>query len=73
MKCHQQQYYFEVEKVQPTVQDGNAKLGGKVLGFSKKNQYWEEVSWMDVTTRYYSHWMQMPKAPSDNDAHAFLD
>lgn len=72
MMCHQQQYYFDVDKVVPTAEDGNTKFGGKVLAFSKVNQYWEEVSWAGVSARFYSHWMQMPKAPSSSDQHAFL-
>ncbi|AND75151.1 hypothetical protein pf16_228 [Pseudomonas phage pf16] len=67
---HPQQYYFEVSKVLPSQADGR-----EVLAFHIKRALWEtvRVEYLQNWTEWYSHWMQMPKAPSDQHEHAFLE
>jgi len=75
MMCHQQQYYFETAKCMPTKADGDS-----ILMFNIKEQEWMKVPismFSESRTEWwvtrFSHWMQMPKAPSPTDAHAFLE
>lgn len=63
MKLHKQMYYFEVSEVKPTLKDGDAL--DRVLAFD--GDLWKRVHVGDVQEGYYSHWMQMPKAPSLTD------
>jgi hypothetical protein len=74
MICHQQQYYFDLTKCMPTKADGDI-----VFMFHTGHQIWIGVPVFLIIKKeeffksYYSHWMQMPKAPSTTDAHAFLE
>ena len=73
MMCHQQQYYFETTKLMPKKGDGDI-----VFMFNITEQIWIGFPVFLVIKKEeffkarYSHWMQMPKAPSPTDAHAFL-
>lgn len=74
MICHKPMYYFETAKCMPTKDDGPL-----VLLFSISLQLWVDVTTLSILDNVeyykerYSHWMQMPKAPSPTDAHAFLE
>ena len=74
MMCHQQQYYFETAKLMPKPDDGEV-----VFMFSISEQIWIGVptrltmAHSEMFKKRYSHWMQMPKAPSSSDQHAFLE
>lgn len=67
---HPQQYYFDVTKVLPTCDDGV-----QVMAYRIAHQQWEtvRVDFLLTWASWYSHWMQMPKAPSDQHEHAFLE
>lgn len=78
MKCFQQMYYFETAKVRPTREDADST--GYVMAWN--GHVWQTTRWSslhihefdnDDIAEYFTHWMQLPKAPSDNDKHAFLE
>lgn len=65
-----QQFYFEVNKVLPGIDDGM-----QVMAYHINRQGWEvvRIDYLANWAHWYSHWMQMPKAPSDKHEHAFLE
>lgn len=65
-----QQYYFNVNQVLPTKEDGV-----QVMAYRTETNRWEVVrrEFLLNWSQWYSHWMQMPKAPSDQHEHAFLE
>lgn len=71
MKEHKQMFYFEIDKTCPTKEDGD--WIGNVLVFDE-SQGWFAVHWSKVSQLKgytgYTHWMQMPKAPSTDDRDA---
>lgn len=73
MMLHQQMYYFETAKLMPKKEDGEV-----VFMFNLASQIWVAVpthlaiAHSEMFKKNYSHWMQMPKAPSSSDQHAFL-
>lgn len=74
MICHKPQFYLEFAKCKPTAADGDT-----ILLFSIAIKQWVPVStrvvldMIDYYKAHYSHWMQMPKAPAEDDVHAFLE
>lgn len=72
MKLHKQMYYFETAKVRPSKEDGDCT--GCILAWS--GLMWDSVHYSsfadtedkeDDLANLYTHWMQMPKAPSIED------
>lgn len=70
MKEHKQMYYFETAKDRPS----SVADGVNVLAWN--GECWKEVYykslWVDTVSNedpadYYTHWMQMPKAPNSDD------
>lgn len=63
-----QLFYFELSKVKPTKADGP-----EVMAWSVSREQWDIIKPHQAVEHRYSHWMQMPKAPSDQHEHAFLE
>ncbi len=65
-----QLFYFDIKQVMPTKDDGV-----EVLAWHVGRGEWDTVTpnYLKDWFRFYSHWMQMPKAPSDKHEHAFLE
>jgi len=69
MKIHNEMYYFATKDVRPLPSDGPCVLA------------WNGTAWISVhysqlrkdenmvmdPSNYYTHWMQEPKAPSEDD------
>lgn len=68
-----QLFYFETGKVKPTAADGDKV--GEVLAFAPAVNRWVSCGHHQVSAwpEQFTHWMQMPKAPSDQHEHAFLE
>lgn len=68
MKMHQQMFYFETKDTAPTEEDGD-RLFGLVLAFDGNG--WTETPHYHVRVDgTFTHWMQMPKHPSEDDREA---
>lgn len=69
MKEHKQMYYFETKKVRPISTDGSVVMAWN--GECWSNVYFANLYFDDLNNEdpadYYTHWMQMPKAPCDDD------
>lgn len=65
MKLHKQMYYFDVAEVVPT--EADADQFGLVLAYSTLDECWLEVHYTNLQIGFCSHWMQKPKAPSNED------
>jgi hypothetical protein len=65
MKEHQQMFYFDAANTQPKFED--ADKNHKVLAYHVDG-FWMEARYTQVHQySEFTHWMQMPKAPSDKD------
>ena len=72
MKIHKEMYYFETKEVRPSRDDADKAY--EILAWN--GYYWARVYYKNLhidpidnedPAEFYTHWMQMPKAPDVND------
>lgn len=68
---HKQMYYFKTSDIQPSKADADER--GQVLAYG--DNIWTAIQWTSLQrpeqVKFYTHWMQMPKAPSEDDRNFF--